>query len=296
MEESIDSFFQLNKGTSIGDFYNLSGQACSNRIFFGNGVPRIVSYLLQSQGNTASLDVITQNHALYLITNLHHVRSLVNLLYPRELADVSQAFDSFFQLDEGTKVGELGNSTLYYVIYVVLVFKVQPRIFAEVLQRKIDALLFWVKADNLQLDFLTLLYKVLRTSYVTPAHVIDVQQSIEATQVNEGTKAGEALYSTLNGITNGDVVKECVTIGLHGLLKVLAAVYYHVCLVVTVQALNIELAGKTKQLLCLLHLLAIRLADGKECLDTATKVYIKTTLYNLFDSSFNRSLIIQGLS
>ena len=131
---------------------------------------------------------------------------------------------------------------------------------------------------------------------MTPAHVIDVQQSVKATQIDEGTETGEALDGTLYGVADGYIVEEGLPVGLHGLLKVLAAVNRHVCLVVAVKALHVELAGKTQQLLGLLHLLAVGLTDGQECLDTTTKVYIISTLHHLLDGTINRSLIVHCLA
>ena len=115
---------------------------------------------------------------------------------------MNKTFDSLFKFNKGTKFCKLCNLALYDIINMIFVFEVYPRIFCEVLEREIDSLFFWIKADNLKFDFLTFLNKVFWTSNVAPRHIIDVKQSVETTKIDESTKACKALYRTFYSVTN----------------------------------------------------------------------------------------------
>ena len=209
---------------------------------------------------------------------------------------MGQAFDSLFQLDEGAKVSKLCDLALYDVVHMVLFFKVNPRIFGKVLERKIDALFFGIKADNLKLDFLAFLYKVFGASHVAPAHVVDVKEAVKAAQIDEGAKACEALDDALYAVADLSLGEELVASGVQLLLKVAAAVNDHVGLVVRVEALNIKFALCSKQAFGLFNLLAVGLADRKEGANVAAKSDFKTALDNLVDCSVNNSLFVKRLA
>src|SRR5574344_1282740 len=190
MKESVDSVFHLNKSTGICKFYNFAVNLCSDRVFFCNCVPRILCRLLDSKRNTSGLNIIAENHAFDFIADLDHVRRLVDFLCPAEFRNMGKTLDSLFQFDE--------------------CFEVNPRIFAEVFERKIDAFFCRIKADNFELNLLSFLYEILRAGNVTPAHIVDMKKSVETAEINESSEACKALYSSLYGVTDLGVCKESI--------------------------------------------------------------------------------------
>src|SRR5574344_1270540 len=102
---------------------------------------------------------------------------------------MDKAFNPLFQLYESAEIGELRDFAFYNVVDVIFFLKVHPRIFREMLERKVDALLGRIHADNLKLDLLSFLYEILRTGNMAPTHIVDMKQSVESTKVDERTEA-----------------------------------------------------------------------------------------------------------
>src|SRR5574344_461251 len=210
MKESVDSVFHLNKSTGICKFYNFAVNLCSDRVFFCNCVPRILCRLLDSKRNTSGLNIIAENHAFDFIADLDHVRRLVDFLCPAEFRNMGKTLDSLFQFDECSEVCEFCNCSLNDIIYMIFFFEVNPRIFAEVFERKIDSFFCRIKADNFELNLLSFLYEILRAGNVTPAHIVDMKKSVETAEINESSEACKALYSSLYGVTDLGVCKESI--------------------------------------------------------------------------------------
>ena len=73
-----------------------------------------------------------------------------------------------------------------------------PRIFAELLEAEGNAALFLVELENLGGDFLTNLNDFARVADAAPGEVGDVEQAVDAAEVNERTVVGDVLDDALN--------------------------------------------------------------------------------------------------
>src|SRR3989339_409922 len=105
---------------------------------------------------------------------------------------MGEAFDALFQLDEGSVIGKLGNLALDYVVDMVLFLEGEPGILAEMLEGKIDALFLGFESNDLEFYVLALADVVLGTGHMAPAHIVDVEQSVEAAAIDECTETREA--------------------------------------------------------------------------------------------------------
>ncbi len=71
---------------------------------------------------------------------------------------------------------------------------IEPRIRRELLEAQRDALLLVVELQHLDLDLIADLDEVARMRQASPGHVGDVQQAIDAAEVDEGAVVGQVLH------------------------------------------------------------------------------------------------------
>ena len=75
-----------------------------------------------------------------------------------------------------------------------------PRVGTELLHAKRNTLGFRVDLDDLDFNFLTNFHNLARMVDALPAHVRDVQQAIDAAEINERTVIGDVLDDTLANV------------------------------------------------------------------------------------------------
>jgi hypothetical protein len=113
---------------------------------------------------------------------------------------VHQTLDAVFDLDEGTVVGNIGDLAEDTGVLRVTTGDVDPGIVAHLLQAQGNAHLFAVELEHLDVDLVTDLDHLGRMLDALPGHVGDVQQAVDAAQVDERTVFGEVLDDTLDDL------------------------------------------------------------------------------------------------
>ena len=106
---------------------------------------------------------------------------------------MDQAFDARLQLDEGAVVGDVGDAALELETDRVLGAGAVPRIAHQLLHAERDALRLGVEADDLHLDLLADGEGLRRMIDALPGDVGDVQQPVDAAQIDEGAVVGDVL-------------------------------------------------------------------------------------------------------
>src|SRR5690606_28112713 len=109
------------------------------------------------------------------------------LLGPRHFGDVDEAFDARLQFHEGTVVGDVGDPPGVLGADRILGLDAFPRIGLQLLHAQADAVALVVDADDLDLDRLADVEHFGRVVDATPGDVRDVQQTIDAAQIDERT-------------------------------------------------------------------------------------------------------------
>ena len=115
------------------------------------------------------------------------------LLGPAHLGDVDQALDARLQLHEGAVVGDVGDGALEAGADRILGLDAGPRIGLQLLHAEADALRLRVDADDLHLHGVADVDDLARMIDAAPGHVGDVQQAVDAAQVDEGAVVGDVL-------------------------------------------------------------------------------------------------------
>ena len=107
---------------------------------------------------------------------------------PGHLREVNKAFDSLLQFNERAVVGDGKDATVNVSTNGIAFRGVEPRIGRELLEAEGYALLLFVEFEDLNLDFVADVDQDRGGAWrAAPAHVGDVEQAIDAAEVNERT-------------------------------------------------------------------------------------------------------------
>ncbi len=115
-------------------------------------------------------------------------------LRPGHLGDVNESFDALLELDERAVVGDRENAAANLRTDRVALGRIEPRIRRQLLEAERDALLVLVELQHLHLDLVADVDQVAGMRQAAPAHVGDVQQAIEAAQIDECAVVGQVLH------------------------------------------------------------------------------------------------------
>src|SRR5262249_41499453 len=114
------------------------------------------------------------------------------------LGDVYQAFDARFDLDERAIVGEIGDLAEQPRALRIAPAQADPRIFAELLHAQRNAVLLLVELQDLGGDLLSPLDDFARMAHTPPRKIGDVQQAVDAAEIDERTVVGDVLDDALH--------------------------------------------------------------------------------------------------
>ncbi len=159
--------------------------------------PWVVHGLLQAERDAALLGIDVQNFHVDFLRGREDFARMDVFLCPAHFGDVDQAFDTIFQLHEGAVIGDVGNLALEACTNRITDVDAIPRVGTKLLHAERDTLGVRVDLDDLDFDFLTNFHNLRRMIDPLPAHVGDVQEAVDTTQVNERTIIGDVLDDTL---------------------------------------------------------------------------------------------------
>jgi len=83
VQETVNALFKVDESTAVGHLHDWLGQGLALRITLGNGVPRILLELLQSQADPLLLQIVTKNFRLDHVADRKQFLGIVDPLGPR---------------------------------------------------------------------------------------------------------------------------------------------------------------------------------------------------------------------
>ena len=113
---------------------------------------------------------------------------------------MDQTLDPRLQLDEGAVVGDVGDAALEAALDRVLGLDAFPGVGFQLLHAQADALGLGVEADDLDGDGLADLQRFRGMVDAAPRDVGDVQQAIDATEIDERAVIGDVLDHALENL------------------------------------------------------------------------------------------------
>ena len=110
VQQAFQAVFQADENAEIGQLGDGAGDDLAGLVLARDvGRPRIFLELLEPQGDAAAALIDRQHLALDGLALFDHFAGMADLAGPRHVADVQQAVDPFFDLDEGTVIGQVAD-------------------------------------------------------------------------------------------------------------------------------------------------------------------------------------------
>ena len=167
--------------------------------------PRVLQRLLEAERDAALGAVDLEHLHLHFLAGRNDLAGVDVLLGPRHFGDVDEALDARLQLDERAVVGDVGDAALELLADVVARFDRRPRIFLQLLHAERDAVGLVVDLDDAHLDLLADGEHLGRVIDAPPGDVGDMQQAVDAAEVDERAVVGDVLDRALDDLAFGEV-------------------------------------------------------------------------------------------
>src|SRR5687768_8626136 len=193
MDQAVDVVFDLDERAKLGQVADLALDAGADRVLLGQLVPRVALDLLEAEGNAAGRRIDAEHLRFHGVADVEDLRRMLDALAPRHLADVNQPFDAGLELDEGAVVGKAhdlaadahaGGETIHHG---------GPRIGHQLLVAERHALGGLVVLEHHHVDLVVNLEQLARMTDAAPRHVGDVEQAVDAAEIDEGAVVGDVL-------------------------------------------------------------------------------------------------------
>src|SRR5438477_478138 len=141
---------------------------------------------------------------------------------------VDQALDSAFYFHECAVVGEVRDLAEKARALRIAAGNANPRILAELLQAKRDAVFLGVELEHLGGDLVADIQHFGRMLHAPPGEIGEVQQAVDAAEVDERAVVGDVLDDALDGGAFLQRGEQLLALGTRGLLEHRAARHDHV--------------------------------------------------------------------
>src|SRR5687768_14385262 len=197
VDETIDAAVQADEDAEVGDRLDLAGHLVVLLVDGREGFPRVAGDLLHAQRDAATLFVHVEDHDLDFVADLHDLRRVDVLVGPVHFGDVHQAFDARLDLDERAVIGDVGDLAEHAGVGRVATRDVVPRILAQLLEAQRNTVALAVVLEHADVELLADFDHFARMTHALPRHVGDVQQAVDAAEVDERAVVGEVLDHAL---------------------------------------------------------------------------------------------------
>lgn len=243
-------------------------------------IPRIGFELADTEGDLLIFSLDTEDNGFDFLSDFEDFAWFRNTLCPRQFSDVNEAFDTFFEFDEGTVRNEVDNLALDVGTDWVLAFDVLPRIGSGLLEAEGDTFAVAVDFCDHDVEFFADSENFTWMGDAAPGHIGDMEETVKAIEIDKGTVVGDVLNSTANDVTWLDIIDELTTFLMTLLFDEFAARDDDV-VALEVDFKNLKVVSLTNVLVEILRRLDIDLRSREEGVDADTDD--ETT----FDFAFN---------
>ena len=196
VDEAINTFFKFYEHTKVGEVANLSIVLAAYGILHFDVLPGIVLELLDAERHLALGAVEGEDNGFYFVAYLEEVLSRAEVLAPAHFADVDKTFYTGSDFNECAVVGHHDNLTLHLVANLEVGIEGIPGMGSELLETEGDALLVLIEVEDNDIEALVVADDFVGIVYAAPRKVGDVDETVNATKVNEYTIRGDVLDRT----------------------------------------------------------------------------------------------------
>src|SRR3954449_9217895 len=212
VDQAVDSGLDFDEGAEAGQVANLAVDPGAHRVLERQHHPGILLRLLHSERDLLLGLVHLQHHRFDGFTDAHDLRRMANIPGPAHLGDVDQPLDTGLDFHEGAVVGDRDDLALNPGAHRILRGDVLPGIGLQLLHAQADPLSLPVDIEDLDLDFLTDGDHFGGVGHPTVRHVGDVQQPVDATEVDEGAEICDVLHHALPDLPHRQLLHQVLAL------------------------------------------------------------------------------------
>src|ERR1700733_10291448 len=228
MDHAVDVALEAEEQAELGLVLDLALDRRSDRELLDEHFPGIAHGLLEAERNPALDRIDFENLHFDFLRGRNDLAGMHVLLGPRRFRDVDQAFDARLQFDERAVVGDVGDAAGKARIERILGLDALPRIVEQLLHAERDTVGFVVDLDDLDLHRLTDGQHLGRMVDTTPRNIGDMQQTVDAAEVDERTVIGDVLDDAIDHLTLFEVLHQLLALLGAGLFQNRAARHHDV--------------------------------------------------------------------
>ena len=215
VHHAVDVAVEAEEQAELGLVLDLAFDHRAGRIFLDEHLPRIAHGLLEAERDAALDRIDLEDLHLDLLRGGDDLAGMHVLLGPRHFGDVDQALDAGLELHERAVVGDVGDAALEARADRIFGLDALPRIVLQLLHAERDAVGLVVDLDDLDLHLLADVEHFGRVIDAPPRDVGDVQQAVDAAEIDERAVVGDVLDHAVDDLALFEV--------LHQLLALLGA-------------------------------------------------------------------------
>ena len=197
VDHTVDTLFELDERTVSREVANLAADLRTDREALLNRVPRIVLGLTDAEGDLLVVDIDGENNDLNLVPDVENVAGAGNALGPAEFADVDETFDAGSDLDERAVSGKIDDLAGDAGADGELLLNRVPGILGRLLETEADALAVAIDIENHNVELFADLEHLGRVLDAAPAHIGDMEETVETVEVDERAEVGDVLHAAL---------------------------------------------------------------------------------------------------
>ena len=184
--------------------------------------------MTHTEGDFLLVAVDAQHDRLDFLIGLEHLGRLVDALGPGQLGDVHQPLDTRLQFHKRAVRHEIDHLAGNLLADGKFLVDVLPRVFLLLLQAEADTLALLVDVEHHDLQLLPNDEQLRGVRDAAPAHVGNVQQAVQAVQIDERAEVGQVLHRALANVARHHLVEQLGALCGAFLLDQLAAAQHDV--------------------------------------------------------------------
>src|ERR1700754_4943865 len=293
MDHAVDVAFETQEQAEFGLVLDLAFDRRADRELLDEHFPGIAHGLLEAERNPALDRIDFENLHFDFLRGRNDLAGVHVLLGPRHFRNVDQAFDARLQFDERAVVGDVGDAAGEARIERILRLDALPRIVEQLLHAERDAVGLVVDLDDLDLDGLADGQHFRRVIDPAPGDIGNVQEAVDAAEVNERTVIGDVLDHAVDHLTLFEVLHQFLALLGAGLFQNRAARHHDVAAAV-VHLENLEPLRVVHQRCDVADRTDIDLRARQEG-DRAVQIDGEATLDLVEDDAVNLLVVVEGL-
>src|SRR5262245_13927857 len=197
MNQPIDTRLDFYERAEAGEVADLPRDARADRVLERQHHPRILLRLFHAERDLLLVRIDLEDDGFNRLADRDELRGVADVSCPAHLADVHETLDARLELDERTVVRDRDDLPRDARADRILVGDVLPRIRLQLLEPEADALARPIDVEHLDLELRADLHELGRMRDAAPRHVGDVQQAVDATEIDERTEVGDVLDDAL---------------------------------------------------------------------------------------------------